>query len=194
MTSSKFIFCGVKPGYHNISEFTPSSAAKIVVELLSKKRIETSVYSGVAVYPFDRGCPLGGEPVAALRLSGSVVNILNTAEYLRASLDQVTMNVPIIGHGMNSIGFTSTVTGNIFEIGCAWQKIAKQHQISSNIHVSTGIVDLGDEHLILSADANPKNIADLSLWQKIASDIFRELGFPAPAFHEVGYNFIPHLS
>lgn len=87
MTTSKFIFCGVQPGYHNISKFTPDTAAKIVAELLSQREIKASVYGGVAIYPYDRGCPFGGEPVAALQLSGTVADIINTAEYLRTSLN-----------------------------------------------------------------------------------------------------------
>ena len=139
MTTSKFIFCGVQPGYHNVSE------------------------------------------------------IFASAEYLRTALRQVTLNVPIRDYGLPSLGFSASVVGNMHEIGCAWQKIAKQYQISSGIHISTGIVDLDNDNLILSADANPKNITNLSLWQNIAFDIFHDLGLPAPVFHSVGYNFVPAL-
>lgn len=193
MTTSKFIFCGVQPGYHNISKFTPETATKIVSDLLSAKKINIPVYSALAVYPYDRGCPVGGEPVAAFQLSGSCEKILNTAEYLRNSLNQVTLNVPLPKHGQTSMGFTASVIGNLFEVGCAWQKIAKQYQLSSNIHVSTGIVDFGNGQLLLSADANPKNIPDLSLWKNIAMDIFQELKISSPSFHHIGYNFVPPL-
>lgn len=193
MITSKFIFCGVQPGYHNVSEFTLSLAAKIVKDLLSLRELNTCVYRGVAVYPYDHGCPLGGEPVGALQLSGSISDVLGTAEYLRTVLRQVTLNVPIRDYGLPSVGFTVSVGGNMYEIGCAWQKIAKKYQISSGIHVSTGIVDLDNDNLILSADANPKNITNLSLWQNIAFDIFHDLGLPEPVFHSVGYNFVPAL-
>ena len=194
MTKSKFIFCGVQPGYYNISKFTPDTAAKIVAQLLSNKKINIPVYSALAVYPYDLGCPLGGEPVAAFQLSDSYQNILDIAEYLRNSLNQVTLNVPLYKHGHPSVGFIASVIGNLFEVGCAWQEIAKQYQLSSNIHVSTGIVDLGNGKLLLSADANPKNIHDLSLWQNIAMDIFQELKISSSSFHHIGYNFVPPLS
>lgn len=194
MTTSKFIFCGVQPGYHNISKFTPDTAAKIVAQLLYDKKINTPVYNALAVYPYNCGCPLGGEPVAAFQLSDSYQNILDTAEHLRKSLNQVTLNVPLYEHGHPSVGFTSSVIGNLYEVGCAWQKIAKQYQLSSNIHVSTGIVDLGNGKLLLSADANPKNIHDLSLWQNTAMDIFQELKISSPSFHRIGYNFVPSIS
>ena len=49
MTTSKFIFCGVQPGYHNISKFTPETATKIVSDLLSAKKINIPVYSALMV-------------------------------------------------------------------------------------------------------------------------------------------------
>lgn len=101
--------------------------------------------------------------------------------------------MPLYEHGHPSVGFTSSVIGNLYEVGCAWQKIAKRYQLSSNIHISTGIVDLGNRQLLLSADANPKNIDDLSLWQSIAMNIFQELKLTTPTFHHIGYNFIPPL-
>ncbi len=193
MSVSKFIFCGVQPGYHNVSEFSPKGAATIVSELLLKKDINIPVYGGVAIYPYDRGCPIGGEPVAAFQLHGNGAEILHTADYLRIQLAQATVNVSIPDYGIPSLGFTASTSGDIYDMGCAWQEIAKKYFLSTAIHVSTGIVDLGQGQLLLSADANPKTIPDLDLWKSIALNIFDELKLSSPTFQTVGYNFIPPL-
>ena len=193
MSISKFIFCGVQPGYHNVSEFSPQTAAAIVSELLLKKDINIPVYGGVAIYPYDRGCPIGGEPVAAFQLHGNGAEILRTADYLRIQLAQATVNVPIPDYGIPSLGFTASTSGDIYDMGCAWQEIAKKYFLLTAIHVSMGIVDLGNGQLLLSADANPITIPDLDLWKSIALNIFDELNLSSPSFQTVGYNFIPPL-
>lgn len=193
MVKSKFIFCGVKPGFHNITEFTPSMAAEIVSALLKKRGVHVPVYRGLVIYPYERGCPKGGEPVAAFNLEGEADDILEIGEFLREELKQVTLNIPIIGYGMPTVGFVAEAVGNIADLGRKWQEAAKRYMLSGGIHVSVGLVDVGENSITLSADANPCNIKDLDEWKNIAQQIFNDLGWANPVFQNVGYNFLPKI-
>lgn len=193
MVCSKFIFCGVKEGFHNDTEYTPSMAAEIVSALLKKRGLEVCVYGGLAVYPYDRGCPRGGEPVAALKLEGEANNILAIGEFLREELKQATLNIPLIGYGVPTLGFVVQTSGNICDLGRKWQETAKKYMLTDGIHVSVGLVDVGENLITLSADANPYHILDLNKWQNIALKICEELNLEEPVFQNVGYNFLPEI-
>ena len=193
MVCSKFIFCGVKEGFHNDTEYTPSMAKEIVSALLKKRGLEVCVYGGLAVYPYDRGCPRGGEPVAAFKLEGEANNILAIGEFLREELKQATLNIPLIGYGVPTLGFVVQTSGNIYDLVRKWQETAKKYMLTDGIHVSVGVVDVGENLITLSADANPYHILDLNKWQNIALKICEELNLEEPLFQNVGYNFLPEI-
>ena len=192
-TSSVSAFVGVNPGFDQAT-FTitdPTDAVKRVVQEMSSFDIKAKIYPGRVLYPQDRGCPKGGEVIAAVFVSDSPV-VLQQMETLRNKLKQETVSVITTpDSGTVTTGFVVNFErGDLSEIARLWQEIAAEKSAVSGFHVSAAVYDAGGE-IYGQAEANPTRITNIDAWKKDAEEIVKKISSSAvPVFRQIGYHYL----
>ena len=86
---------------------------------------------------------------------------------MRVEFEQSTLSVALLNEGRATIGFEAEATGySLEELGAKWQEVAARMMNETGIYVSCGIADM-EEYLIVSAEANPEFMQDLTKWKEV---------------------------
>jgi hypothetical protein len=185
---SNYIMCGVVAGYQSDNRTAPEAAAEVVKKALVELGANSDVCPAVCIYHTDWGCPVGGEPVGAFKLSAE--KALSICEALREKLQQSTLSVCLPTEGVPTIGFTAEVNGNLAEVGAKWQESAAKLMGTTGTYVSGGLVDNGNGTCTMSAEANPCFVSDREGWCEVVGQLCEELGTIKPEFKETKYNYL----
>ena len=204
MIETASIFAGVNEGYQGDKEkiADPVVAAGIVRECITDiaaalgDRNAYTICPGVVIYPVDRGCPHGGEAMAAITTGGNPNDVLEMAASLRERLRQTTLSVVTYAgsHGEQTREFTASVARNIGEIAPLWQAAAADYNARHGIHVSCGMYDIGNGTTIIRAAANPANV-NVAQWENAAREVAAIVGRQSgiaidPAFRNAGFTHL----
>lgn len=180
------MFVGVSAGYGNSEAevLSPEAAHNKVRDAISKIRAFNKndkntyhVYSGLAVYRKENGCPDGGEPVAAVITAGDVGAAINLAEALRVALNQSTVTVASYnnGHGKKTIGFYARVNGDLRAVAHLWQDAADTFFNDTGIELTCGLY-LNGTQLVMQGELNPDHGDNPDDWKTHINAVIEKLG------------------
>ena len=182
---------GVNSGYNADSAITESEEAQHMIagKLEEFQRIlpdfqEYQIFPGVAIYRQEWGCPVGGEPVAAVTTNGNIECTLRMVEGLREAFNQSTVTVvcPTDKNGTSVQGAEALVENDcglkLRDFGEAWQAAAEAAFLRSKVYVSGGAYLLPGGKVVLTSIKNPlyAEKEPLSIWIEAAGSIFQSVG------------------
>lgn len=190
---------GVNPGYNN-NDFEirdPDKARRLVARLCTQAGLtQARISGGLCLYAVDRGCPIGGEPVAFIQLTDPISQEkIDNLGQLGAALGQEFVSFvtpPDQAEKISAISEGKTA-GCVIDFGLQdlcrvaemWQKVAAREAKSAGFHVS-GTCFKVYGHVVMRLDANPHRITDMHKWKRSIRRICRQMKSSQPPRFDKG--------